>query len=332
MRKFLSRRVVLSVLIGVAVAGCGDKKEEKKENTQVAAKVNGQEITVHQVNEVLSKAPNMKPEEAKQAGYGVLRNLVDQELLVKQALENKVDRDPRTVSALESARNQILAQGYLEKQLTSLPKPGSQEINAYYAAHPELFAERRIYRFQELLVNGGPARVEEIRNKVAATPNLNAFVEWLKAEKIPYRVNAAVKKAEELPLELLPRVHKMKDGQAMVTVNGPNVLIVQLLQSQSQPLTQEAATPIIERYLMNAKRRETVTALLKKLRDSAEIEYIGAFADAGKQPADKPVAAAPAAPSAPASTAAGPANAAPAAPAATPTPDAGAMEKGLSGL
>lgn len=328
MRKSLGRPVVLSVLIGLALAGCGGSKDaENEKSTQVAAKVNGQEITVHQVNAVLTKAPNMKPEQAKQAGFEVLRNLVDQQLLVKQALEKKVDRDPQIVSALESARNQILAQGYLEKELSSLPKPGAQEINAYYAKHPELFAERRIYRFQELLVNGGPARVEEIRKKITATPNLNAFVEWLKAEKIPYRVNAAVKKAEELPLELLPRVHKMKDGQAMVTASGPNVLMIQLLQSQAQPLTPEAARPVIERYLINTKRRETAEAVLKKLRDSAQIEYVGAFAEAGKKAADKPAPTA--APTPPAS----PADGAEKAPSGTPAPaDSTAMEKGLSGL
>lgn len=328
MRKSLSRPVVLSVLIGLALAGCGGSKDgEKEKSTQVAAKVNGQEITVHQVNAVLTKAPNMKPEQAKQAGFEVLRNLVDQQLLVKQALEKKVDRDPQIVSALDSARNQILAQGYLEKELSSLPKPATQEINTYYAKHPELFAERRIYRFQELLVNGGPARVEEIRKKMTATPDLNAFVEWLKAEKIPYRVNAAVKKAEELPLELLPRVHKMKDGQAMVTASGPNVLMIQLLQSQAQPLTPEAARPVIERYLINTKRRETAEAVLKKLHDSAQIEYVGAFAEAGKKAADKPAPTA--APTPPAS----PADGAEKAPSGTPAPaDSTAMEKGLSGL
>ena len=328
MRKSLSRPLVLSVLIGLALAGCGGSKDgEKEKSTQVAAKVNGQEITVHQVNAVLTKAPGMKPEQAKQAGFEVLRNLVDQQLLVKQALEKKVDRDPQIVAALDSARNQILAQGYLEKELSSLPKPGTQEINAYYAKHPELFAERRIYRFQELLINGGLARTEEIRKKITATPNLNAFVEWLKAEKIPYRVNAAVKKAEELPLELLPRVHKMKDGQAIVTVSGPNVLMIQLLQSQAQPLTQEAARPVIERYLINTKRRETAEAVLKKLRDSAQIEYVGAFAEAGKKAADKPAPTA--APTPPAS----PADGAEKAPSGTPAPaDSTAMEKGLSGL
>lgn len=328
MRKSLSRPLVLSVLIGLALAGCGGSKDgEKEKSTQVAAKVNGQEITVHQVNAVLTKAPGMKPEQAKQAGFEVLRNLVDQQLLVKQALEKKVDRDPQIVAALDSARNQILAQGYLEKELSSLPKPGTQEINAYYAKHPELFAERRIYRFQELLINGGPARTEEIRKKMTATPDLNAFVEWLKAEKIPYRVNAAVKKAEELPLELLPRVHKMKDGQAIVTVSGPNVLMIQLLQSQAQPLTPEAARPVIERYLINTKRRETAEAVLKKLRDSARIEYVGAFAEAGKKAADKPALTA--APTPPAS----PADGAEKAPAGTPAPaDSTAMEKGLSGL
>lgn len=307
------------------LAGCGNHSGQKEKDTQVAAKVNGDEITVHQINQVLSHAPNLKPEQAKEAAANVLHGLVDQQLLIEQAKKDKLDRNPQVVAAYESAHAQILTQAYLDQELSKLPQPTDHEIKEYYSQHPELFANRRLYRFQELLIDGSGGRVPEIRQKIGSTKQIDAFVEWLKAEKIPFRVNNGVKKAEELPLNLLPRLSKMQDGQAMVTVNGSAVLVVQLVASQQQPMTMETAKPVIAVYLTNSKRRETTTALLKKLHDKAKIEYVGTFAYAGKPLAAKPVVA-PATVPAPA---AGVVKNTPAKPAAAA---ANAMEKGLSGL
>lgn len=310
-------------LVSVTLAGCGNQSGDKEKGTQVAAKVNGNEITVHQINQVLSNAQNLKPDQVEEARADVLRGLVDRQLLIEQARKSKLDRNPQVVAAYENAQSQILSQAYLDQELSRLPQPTEQQIRDYYTQHPELFANRRLYRFQELLVDGSNGRVQQIRQRIESSKQLDAFVEWLKAEKIPFRVNSGVKKAEELPLNLLPRLSKMQDGQAMVTVNGANVLVVQLVASQQQPMTMEAAKPVITAYLANTKRREAAAALLKKLHDKARIEYVGAFAYVGKPPAAKP-AAAPATGSAPA---AGGVKNTPARPAASD-----AMEKGLSGL
>ena len=71
-----------------------------------------------------------------------------------------------------------------------------------------------------------------------------------------------------------------------MTLTAPGSLNVLVLAgSQSQPLSQEQAKPMIERYLDNAKKREVAEAELKKLRDAAKVEYLGDYVNAGKQAA-----------------------------------------------
>lgn len=287
--------LALSVVLGLT--GCGENKEgEEAKATQVAAKVGKDEITVHQLNFELARLGNLNPDQAKKAAHQVLRTLVDQDLLMQKAIENKLDRDPKVVQALESARRQLLAQAYVDQLTANVAKPTDAEIHDYYAKNPALFSERRIFRLQEISVQVTPQNTEAVKAKLAGVKNLGEFVEWLKAQNIPARGVQSVKAAEQLPLELLPRLHALKDGQALTLSSGNQLNILYLAGSQSQPVSEEQARPVIERFLLNAKKREIAEAELKKLRDATKIEYLGEY----KEAASAPAAAAPAAPTEPA--------------------------------
>lgn len=279
------RRIAYSALalaLGLALAGCGDKPEQ---GATVAAKVNAADISVSQVEHEVAKLGKLSPAQQKQAANQVLKSMVDQQLLLQKAQETKLDSDPKVALALESARRQILVQAYVQKLAENLPKPSDQEIDDYYAKHPELFAERRVYRLQEIQVQAKPENAEAIKAQLAQNHNLNDFVQWLRDRNIPARIGQSAKAAEQLPLEILPKLHQMKEGQAM-TLAGPgslNILIVAGVQSQ--PLDQAQARPMIERFIGNARKREAAEAELKKLRETAKIEYLGEFSEAGQAPA-----------------------------------------------
>lgn len=325
----LKRGIALSMLaiaVTYTLYGCGDKKEggEADKATQVAAKVGSDEITVHQINHELTKLGNVAPERAKQAANQVLKGLVDQQLLMQKSIEQKLDRDPKVLQTLEATRRQILAQAYVQRLTENAAKPSDAEVVEYFDKHPELFSERRIYRLQELSVQPKPEAVDAVKAKLASARNLGEFVQWLQSEQIPVRGTQSVKAAEQLPLEVLPRLHALKDGQALTLNAGSQLNILYLADSQTQPMAKEQAKAVIERYLVNAKKREIAEAELKKLRDATKIEYLGDYkqAEQAEAAATPELAPAPAAEAAPG-----------AAPATDPAAiDQGAMQKGLEGL
>ena len=56
---------VMMFSVAVALASCG-KADVKKVSSQVAAKLNGEEIAVHQINSVIARSNNVAPDQAKQ--------------------------------------------------------------------------------------------------------------------------------------------------------------------------------------------------------------------------------------------------------------------------
>jgi len=285
----VSRIGFVAAAVSVVLASCGGG--HGKAATQVVAKVNGDEISVHQVNFALQSIPNVPESQAKVIGKQVLEKLVDQQVLIQKAIEKKLDRDPRVVQTIETARRQILAQAYLEQSMNSAIKPTSVEIADYYDKHPELFGERRIFQFQEIQFATTPERTAKLTDMLKAGTNPKEILEWLKAANVAFNNNVVSKPAEALPLEYLPTFHKLKDGQ-IVTLPGANssMVVEALLQSKTVPLDRKQAEPVIERYLNNQKRQQLAEAELKQLRAVAKVEYVGDFA---KGAADAPAAPVP---------------------------------------
>ena len=291
-----STRVLALTLLAsaaVMVAGCGEKKD--KAASQTAAKVNKDEITVHQINFVLQQQRGLKPEQADAASRQILERLVDQQLTLQKGEDQKIDRDPRVVQQLEAARREILSRAYLEKLGEAAPKPTPEEIKKYYDEKPALFRERRIYSIQEITVEARPDQVNELREQLAGAKNINEFVEYLKAKEFRFNGNQAVRAAEQLPLNSLDAFARMKDGQAMLVPGANGVQVIVLAGSRNQPVGEDQARPAIEAYLLNERKRKLVEDELKALRAAAKIEYVGKFAAAA---ASAPASAAPAAPAA----------------------------------
>lgn len=280
-----TKTLAILVLSSLVMTACGERPPEKKAATQVAAKVNGGEVSVHQINFVLQRMPNIPQAQIEAAKHQVLENLVDQELAVQQALEAKLERTPEVMQALETARREVLARAYLEQAANAKAKPGTEDIKRYYAEHPELFANRKIYRLEEVIFASTPENLASVKDQLAKGRTTAEIVTSLKAAGVELGGGVSVKSAEQLSLDLVPKLAAAKEGQSQVIENGPRAAIVTVLGAKSEPIDEAKATPVIESFLNNKQKAELAREAIKQLREKGKIEYVGEFAVT--QPADK---------------------------------------------
>lgn len=281
-RRSTRRATALSIAVGTALsiallAGCGGKREGTGAS-QTAAKVNKDEVTVHQINHVLQQQRNLRAEQAEAAGKQILERLIDQQLALQRADDMKLDREPRVVQQLEAARRDIIARAYMEKVGEAAAKPTPEEIQKYYQDKPALFSERRVYNIHEVAVEAPADKLPELRTQLGQAKNFSDFIDHLKNNGFRYTANQAVRAAEQLPLQSLDTFARMKDGQALLTPTPAGATVIVLASSRSQPISLEQASPAIEQFLLNERKRRLMEEDVKSMRAAAKIEYVGKFA------------------------------------------------------
>ncbi len=271
-------------LTAVLVA-CGNKSGADKP-TQVVAKVNDAELSVHQLNYALQSYQNVPAEQMPKLRKAGLDRLIEQEALVQDAIKKKVDRDPSVQQQLEAARKEILVRNHLQRISGSVATPAVDAVNSFYQEHPELFKERNIFQFSELVLPQVPANWPELEKALLATRTIPDVIEALKQKGFsPPLSQNVVRPAEDLPAEVLKKIVAMKDGEIVIYGRKPAIVIAQINARKAVPLDEVKAKPAIERYLLNKARAETVQSEVKRIREAAKVTYMGEFAEGQKPPA-----------------------------------------------
>ena len=277
-------QLTLALLCACALMAC-NKSDKEASATQTAAKVNGDEISVHQINAILARLPNLSAEQAPQARQQVLGKLIDQQLAMQQASSRQLERTPEVLMAIEAARRDIIAKAYLAQLANGIEKPTEADIKTYYDQHPELFSQRRIFALQEINLPADKLNLKELEEQIDRK-SMQDLLGWLKERNIPYRADAPTRAAELIPMEILPRLSALKDGDNLI-INAPQTIsILHLVASRNAPLTLEQAKSTIAMYLSKQRSTELINKELAKLRQQAKIEYLGEFANTTKEGKD----------------------------------------------
>jgi len=279
-----------ATLLAVVLAGGCDllDKDKAKVATQVAAKVNADEITVHQVNSVLAQRQGIGAEAAAQAKRAILETLINRQLARQKAIEAKLDRSPEVVQAIEAAKTEILARAHLDGINRTLVKPSPVEIQKYYSDHPELFAQRRIFSLETIAFTADDDIATSLRTEAPKLKSMKEIADWLQSKGVKFAANRGVRAAEQIPLVLLPKIQAMRKGEIQLfEAAGGRFQAIRVADYLDAPMDEAAAAPRIERFLFNQVSSQAIAREMGEIRKQAKIEYLGEFADRPASPEKK---------------------------------------------
>jgi len=258
---YLARYALMSVAVA-ALAGCKipGLHSHAAPTGQVAATVNGHEVTVRDVGVELGNFSAPDPKVRQQAQTAALENIVTRKILAQAAIDQGLDKTPDFAVLKERATDTLLTE-LLEKKLASqVPAPTQEEADAFVTEHPNMFAQRKIYVVDQLRMArpSDPAVLKPLQ-PLKTLPEVEA---QLDQDHIAYQKGVGSLDALGADPNMVDQIAKLPPGEIFIVPSGAQLLVNQIRDTQTVPFTGDAASKFALAYL---KRQRTQDAVRKQL-------------------------------------------------------------------
>lgn len=283
-----SAPLMLATCLVMALGGC-----QKEATGQVAAVVNGEEITLQELNAEMGALNIPQGANQQQVRSQVLQRLVDRRLLAQQAAEAGVDRDPEYLLRKRGLEEALLIQLYGKKAQDTLRVPDAAAINRYVASHPSVFANRTIFTVDQLRVANLPDR--SVLDALRDVHSQDGVIAVLQQRNIPFQRGTGRIDSAQVPPEVLKQVQALPPGEPFIVPAGGGMTVSVITGTEPARIPEAQARPVAVQAMRNEELAKIMEQRLNDAKAKAEIEYQSGFAPA---PNARPSAAATARPAA----------------------------------
>lgn len=260
-------------LVALSLAAC-----DKEATGQVAAVVNGEEITLQEINAELGSTPIPDGIDKKVVQQAALQRIVERRLLAQAARDDEIDKTPDYLLRERQLRDALLVQLMSQRAERALKVPGEQEIDKFIADNPVMFGERKILavdRIQFAL----PKNVDQLK-ALENDHSMEAVAARLKQMGIEFRRDATQVDSAALGQQRLQQIRALPAGEPFVVPENGVVTVGVVTGERAEPVPAANARPLAVQALRNKQLSETMQQRLKQSRAGAEIQYQPGFAPA----------------------------------------------------
>lgn len=265
------KNFVLTSLLLATLSACSNNEPGGKQ-TQVVAKVNGDEITVHQINGEMQRlqVPVANPQLVAKK---MLVSLIDRQLLVQEAVKLNLDRTPEVMQLVDAAKAQIYAQAYLARKVSSLGQATEKEVQQFMVEHPEVFSRRKVFTTADIIFANNPAKVnpDTLKNLVS---NAEELKDWLNRHQIHFEIAEETIPTEALPKEAVSLADQVKVGDLLFMHDDIKVVARSIANISEVPLTEQQAMDMATKAVNERKRQQLILDELQRLKKLAQIEVL----------------------------------------------------------
>ena len=254
----------------VSLAGC-----KKAPTGQVVAVVNGDEITLPELNAELAGV-NLPPGiDKNKVRTAALQRVVERHLVAQQARADGLDRDPDFLVRQRQLNDTLLVELFAKKARDTIAVPNSAAVDRFISSNPAAFANRVVFSVDQLRIPPqDPAFVEQLKG----LRNVDAMAALLKSrgiqfERAPTRIDSA-----QVDPATLAQVQALPAGQPFVVAVPQGVTVSVITGKESAALPPERAQAAAAQLVRNQSLATLLQGRLKDMKAKAKIQYQPGYA------------------------------------------------------
>jgi EpsD family peptidyl-prolyl cis-trans isomerase len=254
---------------------------QKKAEGQVVAVVNGEEITLNELNGELSELNLPTGADKTQVRAEVLQRMVERRLLAQSAKDAGLDRDPNYVSQERRMKERLLVSLYGRKALDTINVPDGQRVDAYIASHPNMFASRTRYSLEQIQFQM-PQDMNRLK-ELDAAHSMAEVVERLTAMGISFQRGTGTLDSATVEPGALQRILALPPGEPFIVPNGNAVIVNVITKADPVVIPAEQARPMAVQAMRSEELNKIGQQRLDEAKAKAKIEYQPGYEPAAGQ-------------------------------------------------
>jgi len=290
MSKLTSVSLIALTSLSLILAGC-----QKKAEGQVVAVVNGEEITLNELNGEIAELNVPANADKKLVRAEVLQRMVERRLLAQAAKDSGLDRDPAYVNQERRLKERLLVSMYGKKAFDTVAVPDTTKVDQYISSHPGIFAERKRYRLDQVQFDA-PSDIKRLQ-ELEGAHSMAEIAAWLNKSGIKFERGASALDSATVPPETMAKINALPAGEPFIVPNGNKIVVSVITGSEPVALTAEQARPLATQAIRQEELNKIGQDRLKEAKAKADVKYQTGY-EPPKAPAAGATGAAAAAPSA----------------------------------
>ncbi|WP_162935660.1 hypothetical protein [Tsuneonella amylolytica] len=267
------RKLIAAILAcsSLAISACS-----KEATGQVAAVINGDEITLQEINAELGNMAIPEGTDKKIAQSAALQRIVDRRLMAQAAKEDGLDKTPEYILRKRQLDDALLAQMLNQRAERTVEVPDQKAIDEFVSQNGGMFANRTIFTVDRLQfpLPGDFGRLKALEND----HSMAEVTRTLDSLGIKYQRGNSEIDALQLGPERLQRIQSLPSGEPFVVPENGIVTVAVVTGTRTEPITGDQARPLAAQALRNKQLGDTMMQRLKAARASAKVEYQNGFA------------------------------------------------------
>lgn len=263
---------------------------EKSAEGQVAAVVNGEEITLQEINAALNQTNIPEGADKKVLQQQALQQIVERRLLAQAAKESGIDQDPAYLIRQRQLSEALLVQMYADKAGTTIKVPDQAAIDRYTEANPFAFANRTVYAVDQIIFPA-PSNLNDLKQLEKAN-TLEDVGTILTQMGIKFNRKSAQMDSVQVPPAMMAQIISLAPGEPFVIPTGATVTANVIKAQQKVPFDADQSSPVAVKAIRNEEMGKIMKQRLAEAKTKAEITYQSGFEPAkdADKPADTPAA------------------------------------------
>ncbi len=284
---------IISLLLAysfLVLAACGENGADDIPAGQTIARVDGQDVTIHELNAELKGVQLPTGEARKQVEQQALQRIIDRRILAGLARNRKLDQSPDFVLLKQRAEENVLVDLLRQNIAGEAKRPTIGDARGFVAANPTMFAERALLTLDQIAFElpQDPAKLKEL----APIKTMTDIEKWLIENGIQYRRQPAQLDTLQVAPDAARRILALPPGEVFVVPAREVATANVITGARAQPVAGEQATAIAMNILQSRSVMATATRELetevKKRR--AAVTYQTGFAPSPAKAGNKPSA------------------------------------------